>query len=455
MARRGGEKQGEGGNGKADGGQPVQIEQVATADLIPYARNARTHSEGQVAQIAGSIQEFGFTNPVLIDAANGIIAGHGRVMAAQKLGLQFVPCIRLGHLSDAQKRAYILADNRIALNSGWDDAMLEVELAELHADEYDLGLLGFDADELSKLLGYDMPAETPVEVQEDEVPEPPADPITKPGDLWILGEHRLLCGDSTKAEDVGRLMAGAKADLCFTSPPYGQQREYTKESDCSDWDKLMRGVFENLPMADAGQVLVNLGLIHRDGEWVPYWDGWIEWMRSQGWRRFGWYVWDQGSGLPGDWNGRLAPSHEFVWHFNKQTKKPLHCVPKQADSIRDRTGDAAMRMGAEETQRATSGKASLNTHKIPDSVLRVQRQCGRIESGDYHPAVFPVALPSSAMKCWLGAVYEPFCGSGSTLIAAEQLNRKCYGMEISPQYCDVIVKRWETLTGKTATLEAR
>jgi ParB-like chromosome segregation protein Spo0J len=132
-----------------------QIEQIAVADLIPYARNARTHSEGQVAQIAGSIQEFGFTNPVLIDAANGIIAGHGRVMAAQKLGLQFVPCIRLGHLSDAQKRAYILADNRIALNSGWDDAMLEVELAELHADEYDLGLLGFDADELAKLMGYD------------------------------------------------------------------------------------------------------------------------------------------------------------------------------------------------------------------------------------------------------------------------------------------------------------
>jgi ParB-like chromosome segregation protein Spo0J len=132
----------------------VQIEQVATADLIPYARNARTHSESQVAQIAGSIQEFGFTNPVLIDAANGIIAGHGRVMAAQKLGLQSVPCIRLGYLTDAQKRAYILADNRIALNSGWDDAMLEVELAELHADEYDLGLLGFDADEVSKLMGY-------------------------------------------------------------------------------------------------------------------------------------------------------------------------------------------------------------------------------------------------------------------------------------------------------------
>ena len=148
-----------------------QIEQIPVADLIPYARNARTHSEEQVGQIAGSIQEFGFNVPVLIDGQNGIIAGHGRVMAAQKLGLQFVPCIRLGHLSDAQKRAYILADNRIALNSGWDDAMLEVELAELHADEYDLGLLGFDADELSKLMGFSgsMEGSEPPESSAEEI----------------------------------------------------------------------------------------------------------------------------------------------------------------------------------------------------------------------------------------------------------------------------------------------
>lgn len=293
------------------------------------------------------------------------------------------------------------------------------------------------------------------EVVEDEVSEPPVEPITKSGDLWILGNHRLLCGDSTKADDVARLMAGKKADLCFTSPPYGQQRDYTKEGKekCQDWDALMRGVFANLPMSPAGQVLVNLGLIHRDGEWIPYWDGWIEWMRTQGWRRFGWYVWDQGSGLPGDWAGRLAPSHEFVWHFNRQAVKPMHCVPKQADSIRDRTGDAAMRMGATSTQRATSGKSSLNTHKIPDSIFRIQRQCGRIESGDYHPAVFPVAFPVAAMEAWDGDVYEPFCGSGTTIIAAEQLGRTCYGMEISPQYCDVIVKRWENLTGKKAVLE--
>jgi DNA modification methylase len=430
------------------------IEQLSTASLIPYARNARTHSEEQVTQIAASIREFGFNNPVLIDAQSTIIAGHGRVMAAGKLGLESVPCIRLTHLTDAQRRAYVLADNRIALNSGWDSDLLAIELGELGDEGFDLGLLGFGDEELQELLGVD--EESSLQGDPDDVPAPPVDPITKPGDLWILGEHRLLCGDSTKADDVARLMAGAKADLCFTSPPYGQQRDYTAEGKAkvADWDGLMRGVFGNLPMAESGQVLVNLGLIHRDGEWIPYWDGWIEWMREQGWRRFGWYVWDQGSGLPGDWNGRLAPSHEFVWHFNKESRKPEHCIPKDPKSIRDRTGDAAMRMGAETTQKATSGKASLNTHKIPDSVFRIQRQCGRIETNEYHPAVFPIAFPRAAMEAWAGSVYEPFCGSGTTLIAAEQLSRKCYGMEISPQYCDVIVRRWETLTGKTAVLEA-
>ena len=430
----------------------VKVEYIATSELVPYARNSRTHSDDQVAQIMGSIREFGFTNPVLIDSDCTIIAGHGRVLAATRLELENIPCIRLSHLTDAQRKAYVIADNQLALKASWDNELLAIELGELNAVDFDVDLLGFEADELESLLGLEPDK---AEIVEDEVPEPPADPVTQPGDLWLLGDHRLLCGDSTKAEDVARLMDGAKADLCFTSPPYGQQREYTKEGKekCEDWDGLMRGVFANLPMTKKGQVLVNLGLIHRDGEWIPYWDNWIEWMKEQGWRRFGWYVWDQGSGLPGDRSGRFAPSHEFVWHFNCEAVKPGHCVPKALNSIRDRTGDAAMRMGAKTTQKATSGKASLNTHKIPDSVIRIQRQCGRIETGDYHPAVFPVALPCSIMEAWDGVVYEPFLGSGTTLIAAEQLNRKCYGMEISPQYCDVIIRRWEKLTGNKATKE--
>jgi DNA modification methylase len=431
-----------------------QVEQVPTSDLIPYARNARTHSDAQVAQIAGSIQEFGFCNPVLIDGQNGIIAGHGRVMAAGLLKLATVPCIRLSHLSDAQKRAYILADNRIALSSGWDDAMLEVELAELHADEYDLGLLGFDADELSKLMGYDMPAETPVEVKEDEVPEPPAEPITKPGDLWLLGQHRLLCGDSTKAQDVARLMAGVKVDMCFTSPPYGQQRDYTAEGKAkvADWDGLMRGVFANLPMTGTGQVLVNLGLIHRDGEWIPYWDKWIEWMREQGWRRFGWYVWDKKHPMPMKDGGRLLPQHEFIFHFNKAIRECQKTVPSKSAGVIHDCG-AKNKKG----QQGDIGIFQTGSHRVLGSVVSVAPEDGRMR-GNPHPAQFPVALPSAFVPVWAGQgelVYDPFLGSGTTLIAAEQLGRKCYGMEISPQYCDVIVKRWETLTGKTATLEAQ
>lgn len=181
------------------------VEHVATVDLIPYARNARTHSDEQVAQIAGSIQEFGFNNPVLIDGQNSIIAGHGRVLAAGRLKLEQVPCIRLTHLTDAQRRAYVIADNRIAMNSGWDQELLANELSDLHADELDLGLLGFEEDELSALLNLDDAAGSGFggEVQEDEVPEPPADPITKPGDLWLLGAYYECeaCGKTYSYED--------------------------------------------------------------------------------------------------------------------------------------------------------------------------------------------------------------------------------------------------------------
>lgn len=422
----------------------MKIEQRSVQKLSSDPANARKHSDRNIESIVASLRRFGQQKPIVVDKSGVVRAGNGTLEAAKRLGWETIAVVE-SELVGADMSAYAIADNRTAELAEWDDEILKATLEGL--DDALREAAGFDLSELDELL-----KEANQEVTEDEVPEPPAEPITKPGDLWILGEHRLLCGDSTKAEDVNRLMAGAKADLCFTSPPYAQQRDYTEEgkSKVADWDGLMRGVFGNLPMTDNGQVLVNLGLIHREGEWIPYWEKWIEWMREQGWRRFGWYVWDQGSGLPGDWSGRLAPSHEFIWHFNKQAVKPQHCVPKQADSIRDRTGDAAMRMGANKTQRATSGKASLNTHKIPDSVLRVQRQCGKIETGDYHPAVFPVAFPRTVMEAWHGVAYEPFCGSGSTLIAAEQLGRKCYGMEISSAYCDVIVKRWETLTGKQA-----
>ena len=191
---------------------------VPVDSLIPYARNARTHSEEQIAQIAASIREFGWTNPILTDGDKGVIAGHGRLAAARKLELTEVPVIELGHLSPEQKKAYILADNRIALNSGWDEELLKLELQELQGVDFDLDLLGFGDDEIERLLNGDQVGGGLTE--DDAIPEAPVDPVSRPGDLWILGSHRLLCGDSTMLSDVEKLMGSELADMAFTDPPY-------------------------------------------------------------------------------------------------------------------------------------------------------------------------------------------------------------------------------------------
>lgn len=296
----------------------LNIEYRALERLIPYIRNPRTHSDAQVAQIAASIVEFGWTNPVLVDGENGVIAGHGRLAAARRLGLAEVPVIELAHLSPHQKRAYILADNRLALAAGWDEELLSLELAELSTSGYDLTLTGFDDDELAALLRLADDQEAgdddrtgDADGSTDDVPETPLNPVSRPGDIWHLGPQRLICGDAADPVVVSSLMQGDQARLCFTSPPYGNQRDYTRGG-VADWDGLMRGVFAQLPMAQDAQVLVNLGLIHRDNEVIPYWDGWLSWMRTQVWRRFAWYVWEQGPDMPSDWAGRFAPSFEGV-----------------------------------------------------------------------------------------------------------------------------------------------
>ena len=425
---------------------------MPTARLVPYARNARTHSDQQIAQIAASMAEFGFVNPILIGDDNVIIAGHGRLMAAQRLGMSEAPVIVLGHLTAAQRRALVIADNKIGENAGWDEAQLSLELQALLSDGFDLGLLGIPEDELDALLAE---AEGSPEISDDAadaIPEPPAEPITRPGDIWQLGRHRLCCGDATDPDAVARLMQGEQATLMFTSPPYAQQRDYgAAKEKVGDWDALMQGVFAAAPVTADAQLLVNLGLVHRDSEWQPYWEGWVEWMRASGWRRFGWYVWDQGPGLPGDWNGRLAPSHEFVFHFNRSPRKPHKTVPSKHAG--ETLGGGGLR-GADGTVHAKTGTGNaIQSHRIPDSVFRIMRHKGGLGAAGSHPAVFPVALVEAVLTAFSDPgelIYEPFCGSGTQIVAAERAGRRCVAMELDPVYCDVAVRRWELATGKAA-----
>jgi DNA modification methylase len=445
------------------------VEARAVAALLPYAGNARTHSAEQVAQIAASILEFGFVAPVLVDERGEVIAGHGRLQAAKSLGLETVPTIARAGLTEAQKAAYRLADNRIALNAGWDEALLAAEVAKLQEmGGLDLALTGFDAGELDRLLagmepvatdpgngtlaspavasadapGNDAPAEDPADAE----PEPPRQAVTRPGDLWLLGDHRLLCGDSTDAATVAQVMGDGRAALLFTSPPYGNQRDYTTGGG-TDWDALMQGVFQHLDaaMRPDGQALVNLGLIHRDSEWIPYWAGWLDWMRARGWRRFGLYTWDQGPGLPGDWNGRLAPAFEFVFHFNRQARQANKIVPcKWAGTPNKGSGLRAADGTISEYQHAG---LPVQDFRIPDNVLRLTRHKGRgIETE--HPAVFPVVLPEFLMRTYTDdgeVVFEPFGGSGTTILAGQRTGRRVRAIELAPAYVDLAVARWRML----------
>ena len=386
----------------------MEITQRKTADLIPYVNNARTHSEQQVLQIAASIKEFGFNSPVLVDGDNGIIAGHGRVMAAKKLGLDEVPTIELKHLTKTQKKAYILADNRLALNSGWDNDLLALELGELSDDGFDLDLLGFDDTELS-LLDESETAEGLTD--EDAVPDVPDEPITKLGDVWILGNHRVMCGDSTSVDAVDSLMNGKKADMVFTDPPYGvsYQSNMRTKSDKFDVIKNDDVILDIVPIIN----------IFSNG-WVFIWttwkvlDKWIENTKTLGFPS-NMVIWFKGGGGIGDLKKTFSTDYEtaLVWH-----------------------------RGAE-----LCGKRIGSVWKV-----------GKDGSSEYlHPTQKPVALAEEALDKTTkqnNLILDLFGGSGSTLIACQKTNRINYSMELDPKYCDVIIKRWQDFTGKQAILES-
>jgi DNA modification methylase len=411
------------------------------SELKPDPENRREHNARNLEMIADSLRDVGPARSISIDENDVIMAGNGVVQAAAAAGItkvriveasgEEIIAVRRRGLTPEQKRALAIYDNRTAELATWNPAQLAADqLAGLDLKPF------FFETELQGILGPTR--------ERSGLTDPDATPAIratriKRGDLFELGQHRLLCGDSTKADDVARVMGGRVADLVFTSPPYGQQRDY--QAKINDWQTLMQGVFANLPAGDATQVLVNLGLIHEGGEWMPYWDGWVLWMRDQGWRRFALYVWDQLHGLRGDWSGRFAPSFELVFHFNKRGVKPQ----KWMTSLH--AGERGGRLREKDGGFSQVTDDTIQPFKIPDSVWRAQRQKGGIEG---HPAPYSVALCEIPLKSWPGLSYEPFAGSGTTIIAAEGLGQSCFGIELEPSYCQVAIDRWEAFTGRKA-----
>jgi DNA modification methylase len=393
--------------------------------LIPYARNSRTHSDEQVSQIAASIKEWGFTTPVLVDEDNVLIAGHGRVMAAKKLGLTDVPTMVASGWTDAQKQAYVIADNKLALNAGWDEELLKVELSELKGLDFDLDLVGFNSSELADLL---KPDEVEGLTDEDAVPEAPETPVTVDGDVWLLGNHRLMCGDSTSIDAVDKLMDGDKADMVFTSPPYnadakaGQGDIFNKKKSVKLYDN---GYSDNLGSQDyvdfASSVLEMCFAVT---------DGFIFWNVSYNAKSRYEYIQQISARLP-------YLVEQICW-------KKSSTIPFKGSLMRD----------WEPLYVFSTNKQPVAVKEVTSNFWQVSNTGSQAEN---HKACFPVELPEKGISIVAkntGIVFEPFGGSGTTAIACEKTARDCRMMELDPKYCDVIIKRWEEFTGRKATLEA-
>jgi DNA modification methylase len=395
----------------------LQIAWRPLGALIPYARNPRTHTDAQVAQIAASIREFGWTNPVLVDGANGIIAGHGRVLAARKLGLEQVPVIELAHMSEAQKRAYVLADNQLALNAGWDEALLRLELADLSELGFDLGLIGFAEGELERLLAGD--SRTGL-TEDDEAPALPERAVTQLGDLWLMGVHRLLCGDATVLADVERMLGGQLADMTFTDPPYnvdygssakdrlrGNRRKILNDHLGAGFEAFLHDACRNILSVTKGAVYVcmsssELHTLQRaftaaGGKWSTF----VIWAK-----------------------------HTFTLgraDYQRQYEPILYGWPASHD-------------------RYWCGARDQGDVWFVDKPAR----------NDLHPTMKPVALVERALRNsskTRDIVLDPFGGSGSTLIACAKSGRQARLVELDPRYCDVIVRRWQEWSGAAATLK--
>lgn len=378
-----------------------RFEKVNIDKLVPYARNARTHSKEQILQLRASLREFGFVNPVIVDKDLNIIAGHGRILAAKEEGVKEVPCVFAEHLSEAQKRAYIIADNRLALNAGWDAEMLSVEISDLQSVDFDISLLGFDDAELNKLLG-DID-----DVQEDDFDvdaelQKPA--TTKLGDLWLLGNHRLVCGDSTKADTFTLLMDGKLANLVVTDPPYNVNYEGTAGKIRNDnmgneaFYTFLLSAFQNTEAAMAKDA--SIYVFHADTEGLNFRKA----FSDAGFYLSGTCIWKKQSLVLG--RSPYQWQHEPVLFGWKK-----------------------------------SGKHNWYADRKQTTIWEFEKPKKNAD----HPTMKPVTLVaypilnSSLSNC---IVLDPFGGSGSTLIACEQADRVCYMIELDEKFCDVIVKRY-------------
>lgn len=396
-----------------------KIEQWPTDKLVPYARNARTHSASQVAQIAASIAEFGFTNPILAGSDGVIVAGHGRLAAAQKLGIATVPVVILDHLTPTQRRALVIADNRIAENAGWDDAMLQVELAALQDDNFDLSLTGFDADALADLLAGE---ETSTEGQTDEDSVPDAGPsITRPGDVWLCGNHRVICGDSTDASTYDALMAGEIADMVFTDPPYNVDYANTAKDKMRGTDRPILN--DNLGAGFHDFLLAALTptLAHcRGGIYVAMSSSELDVLQSA-FRSAG-----------GKWSTFIIwAKHTFTLghaDYQRQFEPILYGWP------------------AEGTRHWCGARDQGDVWNIK-----------KPHKNDLHPTMKPVELVERALRNSSrpgDIVLDSFGGSGTTMIASEKSDRKARLIELDPKYVDVIVRRWQDYAGAQATRQS-
>ena len=397
----------------------THIERWPTEKLVPYARNARTHSEEQVAQIAASIVEFGFTNPILAGSDGVIVAGHGRLAAAQKLGLDTVPVVVLDHLTPTQRRALIIADNRIAENAGWDDAMLRIELQSLQEDGFKLDITGFDADALAEIMAGE---ETTVEgnTDEDAVPELSETIIIRPGDVWILGEHRLVCGDATQAASYEQLLAGQRVQMIWSDLPYNVNYANSAK------DKL-RGKHRPILNDNLGEGFydfvfdaLSLMLPHCDGAvYIAMSSSELDTLQAA-FRAAG-----------GKWSTFIIwAKHTFTLgraDYQRQYEPILYGWPE--GSSRHWCGD-----------------------RDQGDVWNIKKPA----RNDLHPTMKPVELMERSIRNSSrpgDVVLDCFGGSGSTLIAAEKAGRRCFMMELDPKYCDVIVRRWQEFSGGKAVSE--